>query len=246
VATYSFPTIPGFTAAGSGPRRTYAFSNAGSVPTTPFIVTATNAAGASSGTASFTLVGDATPPTLAVRCNGGTCSKQPYAKTVTVTLSASDAVSGIASVRWTSDGTDPTVDHGNQYLKGISVQGLTHLKVRAFDKAGNASPLVNLTVVSRARKLVFGAPAAVVVGPKAKYIALRVTSTRRASVRLTMTGTGLKKPARWSFILDSGTSIVRVRLPKGVKHPGSYRVVWSLKSGTGTTTKSTRLTLRRR
>ena len=245
VATYSFPTIPGFTSVGSGPRRTYAFSGAGGVPTTPFTVTATNAAGMSSGTASFTLVGDATPPALAVRCNGGTCSKRPYAKTVTGTLSANDAVSGVASVRWTSDGTDPTVDHGNQYLKGITVNGLTHLKLRAFDKAGNASPLVNLTVVSRARKLVFGAPAAVVVGPKAKYVALRVTSTRRASVRLTMTGTGLKKPAHWSFILDAGTSIVRVRLPKGVKHPGSYRVVWSLRSGTGTTSKSTRLTLRR-
>ncbi len=245
VASYSFPTIPGFTAAGTGPRRTYAFSNAGSVPSTPFTVTATNAAGTSSGTASFTLVGDATPPTLAVHCNGGTCSKKPYTKTVTVTLSANDAVSGIASVRWTSDGTDPTVDHGNQYLKGISVQGLGHLKLRAFDKAGNASPLVNLMVVSRASKLAFAAPSAVVLGPRAKYLSLRVASTRRASVRLTMTGTGLKKPARWSFILDSGTSIVRVRLPKGVKHPGSYRVVWSLRSGTGTTSKSTRLTLRR-
>jgi hypothetical protein len=245
VATYSFPTIPGFTAAGTGPRRTYAFSNAGSVPTTPFTVTATNAAGANSGTASFTLVGDATAPSLALRCNGGTCSKKAYAKTVTVTLSASDAVSGIASVRWTSDGTAPTVDHGNQYLKGITVQGLTHLKLRAFDKAGNASPLVALTVVSKASRLLFGAPSAVVLGPKAKYLSLRVSSTRRASVRLTMTGTGLKKPARWSFILDAGTSIVRVRLPKGVKHPGSYRVVWSLRSGTGTTSKSTRLTLRR-
>jgi len=245
IATYAFPTIPGFTAAGTGPRRAYAFSNAGSVPTTPFTVTAKNAAGMSSGTASFTLVGDATPPTLAVRCNGAECSKKPYAKTVTVTLSANDTVSGISSVRWTSDGTDPTVDHGNQYFKGIAVNGLSHLKVRAFDKAGNASPLVNLTVVSRASKLVFGAPPAVVLGPKAKYVLLRVTSTRRASVRLTMTGTGLKKPARWSFILDAGTSIVRVRLPKGVKHPGSYRVVWSLKSGTGTTTRATRLTLRR-
>jgi Chitobiase/beta-hexosaminidase C-terminal domain len=245
VTTYSFPAIAGFTAAGSGPRRTYAFSHAGSVATAPFSVTATNAAGLSSGTASFRLVGDATPPALLVRCNGSACSKKAYAKTVTVTLSASDAVSGLDSVRWTSDGTDPTVDHGNQYLKGITVNGLTHLKIRAFDKAGNGSPLVNLTVASRASKLRFGVPSKVVIGPKAKYLSLRVTSTRRASVRLTMTGTGLKKPARWSFILDAGTSIVRVRLPKGVKHPGSYRVVWSLRSGTGTTTRSTRLTLRR-
>jgi hypothetical protein len=244
VTTYSFPTIPGFTAAGTGPRRNYAFTGAGSVPSTPFTVTATNAAGMSSGTAAFSLVGDGTSPALTVRCNSAACGKKPYAKTVTVTLSASDAVSGINSVRWTSDGTTPTVDHGNKYLKGITVNGLAHLKIRAFDKAGNASDLVSLTVVSRASKLAFGAPAAVALGPKAKYLSLRVTSTRRASVRLTMTGTGLKKPVRWSFILRSGTSIVRVKLPKGVKHPGSYRVVWSLRSGTGTTSKSTRLRLR--
>ncbi|MGE5274572.1 MAG: chitobiase/beta-hexosaminidase C-terminal domain-containing protein [Verrucomicrobiota bacterium] len=245
IASYSFPTIPGFTAAGSGPRRTYAFANGGSAPSGPLPVSVTNGAGVSSGTASFSLVGDATPPSLVVRCNGAACSKKPYAKAVNVTLAATDTVSGVAAVRWTSDGSDPTIDHGNQYLRRITVSGSTRLKIRAFDKAGNASPLVSLTVVSRANRLVFGAPSAVVLGAKARYLSLRVTSTRRASVRVTMTGTGLKKPARWSFILDSGTSVVRMRLPKGVKHPGSYRVVWSLRSGTGTTTKSTHLTLRR-
>ena len=245
IASYSFPTIPGFTAAGSGPRRTYAFSGGGSVPSGPLAVSVTNGAGVSSGTASFSLVGDATPPSLAVHCNGAACSKKPYVKAVTVTLAAADTVSGVAGVRWTSDGSDPTIDHGNEYLRGITVHGSAHLKIRAFDKAGNASPLVSLAVVSRANRLVFGAPSAVVLGAKARYLSLRVTSTRRASVRVTMTGTGLKKPARWSFILDSGTSVVRLRLPKGVKHPGAYRVVWSLRSGTGTTSRSTRLTLRR-
>jgi hypothetical protein len=245
VATYSFPTVAGFTAAGSGPRRTYAFTNGGTVPSGALSVSVTNGAGVNSGTASFNLVGDATPPSLAVRCNGAACSKKPYAKTVSVTLAAADSVSGVAAVRWTSDGSDPTIDHGNQYSRGIAVQGSARLRIRAFDKAGNASPLVSLTVVSRVNRLVFGAPSAVALGAKARYLSLRVTSTRRASVRLTMTGTGLKKPARWSFILDAGTSIVRLRLPKGVKHPGSYRVVWSLRSGTGTTSKSTRLTLRR-
>ena len=38
-------------------------------------VTATNAAGLSSGVASFTLVPDATAPTLAVRCNGAVCKQ---------------------------------------------------------------------------------------------------------------------------------------------------------------------------
>jgi hypothetical protein len=245
IASYSFPTIPGFAAAGSGPRRTYVLTNSGTVPTGAQTVSVTNGAGVSSGTASFSLMGDATPPSLAVRCNGAGCRKKPYSKAVMVTVAAADAVSGVQTIRWTSDGSNPTVDHGNAYLRGISVRGATHLKIRAFDKAGNASPLLSLTVVSRVNRLVFGAPSAAVLGAKARYLSLRVTSTRRASVQVRMTGTGLKKPARWSFILDSGTSVVRIRLPKGVKHPGRYRVVWSLRSGTGTTSKTTRLTLRR-
>jgi hypothetical protein len=244
IGSYVFPTIPGFTAAGSGPHRTYAFTNAGSVPTVPLTVSATNGAGIGSGAASFTLVPDATPPALTVRCNGGVCGKQAYPKAVTVTLSAKDATSGVDAVRWTSDGTDPTPNHGNEYLKGISVQGLTHLKIRAFDNAGNASPLLNLVVNSRANRLVFGGPPAVVVAPSAKFVSLRVSSTRRANVKLTLTGPGLKKPVRWFFILDSGTSIVRLRLPTGVKHPGTYSLVWSLTSGTQTRSRSMRVTLR--
>jgi hypothetical protein len=246
ITAYSFPAASGFTAAGTGPRRTYAFSGSASAPAGPVNITATNAAGLTSGTSSFRLVGDGTAPSLTVRCNGGVCSKKPYAKAVMVTFAAADATSGVGTVRWTSDGTSPSVDHGNEYLRGITLNGVTRLKVRAFDKAGNASPLVSLTVASRASRLVFRAPTVVALGAHARYASLRVTSTRRASVRMTMTGTGLKRPARWSFILDPGTSIVRLRLPKGVKHPGTYRIVWTLRSGTGTTTKSTRLSLRRR
>jgi hypothetical protein len=245
IANYSFPTIPGFTTAGTGPHRTYAVTNAGSVPTPPFSVSSTNAAGLGSGAASFTLVPDATPPTLSVHCNGVPCSKRPYPKAVTVTLSAKDATSGVNTVRWTTDGTDPTADRGNEYLKRFNVDGLTRLKVRAFDKAGNASPLLNLVVNSRANRLVFGGPKSLVAGRNAKFVSLRVTSTRRAKVKLTMTGTGLKKPVRWYFILDSGTTSVRLRLPNGVKHPGTYRIVWTLTSGTQTRTSSMRVTLRR-
>jgi chitobiase/beta-hexosaminidase-like protein len=245
VTSYSFPTVSGFTVAGSGPRRTYAFSGSGSAPTGPLSVTATNAAGLSSSASSFTLVGDGTAPSLIVRCNGGACNKKPYAKAVTVTLAAADATSGVGTVRWTSDGSEPTADHGNEYQRSITVNGVTRLKVRAFDRAGNASSLVSVTVVSLASRLAFRAPAALKLGPHARFASLRVTSTRRASVRMTMTGTGLKRAARWSFILDPGTSIVRLRLPKGVKHPGTYRIVWTLTSGSGKTTKSTRLTLRR-
>jgi hypothetical protein len=244
VTSYSFPTVSGFTSAGTGPRRTYAFTGSASAPAGELAVTATNAAGLSSSNSTFTLVGDGTAPSLAVRCNGGACSKKPYAKAVMVTFAAADATSGVGTVRWTSDGTTPSLDHGNEYLRGIAINGVARLKIRAFDKAGNASPLVSVTVVSRASRLVFRAPTALKLGANARYASLKVTSTRRASVRMTMTGTGLKRAVRWSFILDPGTSIVRLRLPKGVKHPGTYRIVWTLTSGSGKTTRSTRVTLR--
>ena len=244
IASYSFPTMAGFTASGSGPSRTYTFTNVGVAPAGPHAITATNAAGLSSGSASFTLVPDSTPPTLVVHCNGGVCKKTPYPKGVTVTLSAKDSGgSGIDTIRWTTNGTAPKADSGYEYTRGFTVQAMTHLTVRAFDKAGNSSAL-SLTIDSRANRLVFGAPSLVVVKAKARYVAARVTSTHRASVRATMTGTGLKKAMRWNFILASGTSIVKLRLPTTIRRPGSYRVVWTVTSDTRKASKTTSVRLR--
>jgi hypothetical protein len=245
VAVYSFPSIPGFTAAGSGPRRTYVSGSTSTSGAGPLAVTATNAAGLSSGAASFSLVPDATAPTLKVRCNGGVCRKLPYKKTVLVSLSAADVGSGVSTIRWTTDGTDPKADHGNEYIRAIPLTSQTHLKVRAFDKAGNPSTLAALTITSLAGRLVVAAPTSVVVTRKAGYVRARLSSTRRALVTATMTGTGLKKPLRWNFVLSAGTSVVQLRLPKTIRRPGSYRVVWKLSANTRRAQKTTRVTLRR-
>jgi hypothetical protein len=244
VASYSFPSIPGFSAVGSGPHRTYVSTKAGTTATGPLSVTAANAAGLSSGVASFSLVPDATTPTLAVRCNGAACRPQPYAKTVMVTFATTDVGAGMDTIRWTTDGTEPKADHGNEYTRAIPLTGLTHLKVRAFDKAGNPSPLVAVTVRSLAGRLLAGAPVSVVVAKKGGFVRARLSSTRRALVTATMTGTGLKKPLRWSFVLSPGTSLVQLRLPKTIKRPGAYRVVWKLSADTRRAQKTTRVTLR--
>jgi len=244
VASYSFPGVPGFTAAGSGPHRTYVSSNTGTTAAGPLTITATNAAGLSSGAASFSLVPDASTPTLTVRCNGAPCRIQPYAKAVLVTFAAADTGSGVSTIRWTTDGTDPRVDHGNEYTRAIPLTGSTHLKVRAFDKAGNPSTLAALTVNSLAGRLLVGAPASVVVTAKGGYVRARLSSTRRALVTATMTGAGLKKPLRWNFVLSPGTSLVKLRLPKTIKRPGAYRVVWKLSADTRRTQKTTRVTVR--
>ncbi len=243
VAFYSFPNIPGFTAAGSGPHRTYVSSNTGTNATGPLAISATNAAGLSSGAASFSLVPDASAPTLTVRCNGAVCRKLPYKKTVLVSFAGADTGSGVSTIRWTTDGTDPRVDHGNEYTRAIPLTGLTHLKVRAFDKAGNPSTLAALTVNSLARRLLVRAPASVVVA-RGRYVRAKLSSTRRALVAATMSGTGLKKPLRWNFVLTPGTSLVQLRLPKTIKRPGTYRVVWKLSADTRRAKKTTRVTLR--
>jgi hypothetical protein len=244
VAVYSFPAVPGFTAAGSGPHRTYVSTKTGTTGTGQLSVTASNAAGLSSGAASFSLVPDATAPTLAVSCNGAPCKRLPYPKTVLVTFSATDTGSGMDTIRWTTDGTEPKADHGNEYTRAIPLIGLTHLKVRAFDKAGNPSTLVSLTVNSLAGRLLVGAPTAVVVAKKGVYVRAKLRTTRRALVTATMTGTGLKKPLRWNFVLPPGTSLVQLRLPKTLKRPGAYRVVWKLSADTRRAQKTTRVTLR--
>jgi hypothetical protein len=245
VASYAFPTVSGFTATGSGASRTFSFASDVSAPLAPVTLTATSGSGLISPAASFTLVPDSTPPTVTVRCNGGPCLATPYPKPVTVTLSATDTLgSGVDTIRYTTDGSDPTVDEGTEYSKAFSVATLIHLKVRAYDKAGNRSNAVSVTIRSLADRLVFGAPVRVSVRPAARYLQARVNSTRRARVSAVMSGRGLRRPQRWRFTLGSGASIIQLRLPAKIKRPGQYRVVWTVVSGTKRTTKTTHVFLR--
>jgi hypothetical protein len=245
VTSYSFPAIAGFTAIGSGGRRTYTFSDAGSPPRPPVVVTATNAAGLTSAGAAFSLVPDGTPPTLTVRCNGRPCLGTTYPKAVTVTATATDGSgSGVDTIRYTTDGTEPTADRGIEYVRGFAVRSLTRLKMRAYDKAGNASKPVVLTVRSAADRLAFAAPPSLTAKAGTRYLLVRVNTTRRAVVSAAMTGPALKHPKRWRFILAAGTSIVRFQLPAGLSGRGLYRLVWTVQAGTQKTTKTTRVVFR--
>ena len=244
VVSYAFPTVPGFTAAGSGPSRTYRYTNAAAVASTPMTVTATNSVGLTSAAASFTLAPDGTPPTLTVRCNGKPCSSRTYPKAVTITATATDGNgSGIDTIHYTTNGTTPTADAGAEYVRSFALTTLTHLRVRAYDKAGNPSRLVVLTIRSAADRLAITAPRKLAVKANARYAFVRVTSTRRGIATATMRGPKLKRPHRWKFILDAGTSIVQLRLPAGLSRPGRYTIVWSVRAGTKKTSKTTRIAL---
>src|SRR5207244_7005943 len=86
---------------------------------------------------------DTTPPTSSISCNGGTCSNSFYGSAVSVTLAASDdsGGSGVAAIRYTTDGSDPTSSNGSVYGGSFSVASTTTVKFRAYDNAGNAEPV---------------------------------------------------------------------------------------------------------
>ena len=82
---------------------------------------------------------DATAPSSTASCNAAACSAATtYAAPLTVTLAGTDAGSGVAQVRYTTDGTTPSDTTGTVYDGPIALSADTTLTYRAFDVAGNA------------------------------------------------------------------------------------------------------------
>ena len=79
---------------------------------------------------------DTTPPVTTIRCNGTSCSKSGYRSAVTVTLSASDAGSGVGSTRYTTDGSTPS-DASPTYTNPLTVGATTTVRFFSTDNAGN-------------------------------------------------------------------------------------------------------------
>ena len=55
------------------------------------------------------VVPDTTPPASSITCNLAVCSTGWYNAPVTLGLSATDSQSGVASIHYTTDGSDPTL-----------------------------------------------------------------------------------------------------------------------------------------
>ena len=82
---------------------------------------------------------DTTPPITTIRCNLTVCASL-YASGVSVSLTAADEPggSGVAEIRYTTDGSDPDATTGTVYTVPFQVFVTTTVKYRAFDNAGNA------------------------------------------------------------------------------------------------------------
>jgi peptidoglycan/xylan/chitin deacetylase (PgdA/CDA1 family) len=81
-------------------------------------------------------VSDQTPPTSSIACNGTTCPSGWYTAPVSVSLSSVDTDTGVAVIRYTTDGSDPTA-FSPIYSAPFSVGATTTIKYRAWDNAGN-------------------------------------------------------------------------------------------------------------
>jgi peptidoglycan/xylan/chitin deacetylase (PgdA/CDA1 family) len=81
-------------------------------------------------------VADQTPATSSIACNSATCSSGWYTGPVNVSFSSVDSGTGVAVIRYTTDGSDPTA-FSPIYSAPFSVGTTTTVKYRAWDNAGN-------------------------------------------------------------------------------------------------------------
>jgi hypothetical protein len=90
---------------------------------------------------------DTTYPSTAISCNSAPCVSY-YSGPVTIALEATDDIggSGVAEIRYTTDGTTPTATSGRIYSSPFSVGSTTTIKYLAVDNAGNVSPVMTQTI----------------------------------------------------------------------------------------------------
>jgi peptidoglycan/xylan/chitin deacetylase (PgdA/CDA1 family) len=97
---------------------------------------------------------DTTDPTSTIRCDGAPCSNNEYAASMQVSLAATDNAggSGVAAIRYTTDGSTPSPSHGVAYSTPFTLPSTTTVKYLAYDNAGNVesshSQLVHIDAVA--------------------------------------------------------------------------------------------------
>ena len=80
---------------------------------------------------------DTAAPVTSITCNGSPCASSTYTGTVGVALSATDLGSGVASTRYTTDGSTPTTS-SPAYTGPFSLTSSATVQYRSWDNAGNA------------------------------------------------------------------------------------------------------------
>jgi peptidoglycan/xylan/chitin deacetylase (PgdA/CDA1 family) len=98
---------------------------------------------------------DTTPPVTTISCNAAPCAGTPYTAPVTVELTSTDSGSGVNTIRYTTDGTTPTLS-SPAYQSPITVTTTTTVSYAAWDNAGNAeTPKTQLIQIQSGPMLTF-------------------------------------------------------------------------------------------
>ncbi len=80
---------------------------------------------------------DTIPPSTAIMCNGGACSTGWYSRPVAVSLVAADSGAGVASTRYTTDGTSALAPGALTYTGPFTVSQVATVRFASTDLAGN-------------------------------------------------------------------------------------------------------------
>jgi hypothetical protein len=208
-------TLPGTDTGGSGLATTY-YTTDGTTPTTsskvysgPISVPTTTtvkyfsvdkAANAEAVRTQVVQI-DPTAPTSTIQCNGAACSTSSYTGSVTFTLSAVDNTggSGVESIHYTTDGTNPTLSSPT-YTGPVTRTSSGSVRYRAYDNAGNAEAVKgqSLSVIKDAAPV-----ARMTVTPTSGRVSLVVNADASAS-----TDTDGTPIAKYTFDFGDGSTPV--------------------------------------
>ena len=169
--------------------------------------TADNQGTSSDNSVTVSNVLDTTPPTSTISCDGSACTSAPYSNPVSVTLAATDnpGGSGVSVIRYTTDGTAPTLVNGTTYTGSFSVTSTTPVKYRAYDNASNAEPVNSQLITIGATSISLTAPAdgSTVNGTVALTASVSGATPDHVGFLVDGTSVGTALSAPWSVNWDS-------------------------------------------
>ena len=146
ISGYTYPTLGTGWNNGGG---VYTFDSGAATQTGS--VTAQNNAGLTGAGTSFTAQSDAAAPTSSLTCNGFSCpGGWSNATPVNIDINASDGASGVASITYTTDGSDPTSSGTattvNAVTASFQVSSAQTIKWFSTDRVGNASSVQSTSI----------------------------------------------------------------------------------------------------
>ncbi len=142
--------------------------------------------------AATTIAIDRTVPTVAILCNGGPCPTEYTNQAIAITLAATGGPSGIAEIRYTLDGSDPTT--GIVYTGAFSIASPATVTFVATSGAGIVSAigsqLLQIDTIAPTAAIASPADGAKVTG-KVAIVAAAADNARLVRVRFYVDGTEL-------------------------------------------------------